>query len=89
MIEVKLSKKQFEFLNHGLKKDRTDLYEELEKTDRGQNVDVFFEPEIAKSLREWCIEKLGLVGFDKDFNLTSEGLLLQGLVDMFSNDAWY
>jgi len=35
------------------------------------------------------IEKIGLVGFDAEFNLTSEGVLLQGLVDMFSNDAWY
>ena len=89
MPEVKLNRKQFEFLNHGLKRERPDLYNELEKTDRGQNVEVFFEPEIARALRDWCIEKIGLVGFDAEFNITSEGILLQGLVDMFSNDAWY
>ena len=84
MIEVKLSKKQFDFLNHGLKKDRTDLYNELEQTDRGQNVFVYFEDDVAHELRGWAIEKIGLVGFDPKFNLTSEGLILQELIEAFS-----
>jgi len=39
--------------------------------------------ENADMLRDLCSEKLQVLGFDRDYKLTPEGLILEDLIDIF------
>jgi hypothetical protein len=42
--------------------------------------------EEADEIRDFCSEKLQLVGFDKDYSPTIEGRILESLIDKFFID---
>ena len=41
------------------------------------------EEDLADKIRDLAGEKLQIVGFDKDYNLTKEGEILERLIDKF------
>jgi len=41
------------------------------------------DKQMAEEIRSWAIDKLDIIGFDKDYELTEEGKILEGIVDKF------
>lgn len=39
--------------------------------------------DILDNIRDWAIDRQMFIGFDSDYNLTKEGLLLQEIIDIF------
>jgi len=77
---IKLSAQEFEYLSLWLLKHNQDLFKKLEN---GKFAPLSFElgEELISDIRDWVGKRLMEVGFDKDYNPTSEGLLLENMID--------
>ena len=61
------------------------LKDELQKSAYPSNNETYLEldEELIDSIRDECGEYLQTIGFDKDYNITKEGELLESLIDKF------
>jgi hypothetical protein len=83
IMRINLSEKQYEYLHAHIPenlKHLTNLFKE-ESVNTGSTVDV--QEDIANEIRDWAMERQQKVGFDINYRLTSEGQLLQELIDLF------
>ncbi len=80
MNEIQLSKEQYDYLNHNnFFSQNTVNAKEI----RGEKVIINISDENADLIRDALGEKLQEVGFDKSYNLTKEGSILEKLIDKF------
>ena len=84
MKKIKLTTSEYQYL---LKADflSKQVKEELKKSAFPSNTKAYIEPrsDLIDSIRDKCGEHLQVVGFDKDYNITKEGELLESLIDKF------
>lgn len=80
---VKLNKNQFDYLDNSLSEQRPDLKSELQIRKENHFVFVEVDEKLADEIRDWAGEELQKKGFDADYNLTSEGEILEELIDAF------
>jgi len=81
-MEIKLNIKQFEYVNSQLSNEREDLSQHFIGSKQNDKVIIKLEEGVADEIRDWAGEKLQKVGFDKEYNLTEEGRILEVLVDL-------
>ena len=81
-MKLQLSQQQYEYLKSNLFKEKIKLFEKLEKSRSGANSFDLAE-RWADSIREWSCDKLQMVGFDRDYNPTPAGIILEDLIDVF------
>jgi len=81
-MKVKLDKKQYEYLKQHLSIERKDLFKYI--SDIPENGKMLFEisEDVADEIREWAADKLQIVGFDINYKLNDEGLILEQLIDI-------
>lgn len=84
-MEIKLNKEQYDYLvNNVLKNDKTLLKsEDVEKENEFFIINI--SPEDADIIRDKCEDNQEINGFDKGYNLTVEGKILEQLIDLFYN----
>ena len=82
MIKVKLYTKQFEYIVSELSIERKDLTPYFKGSRKGDKITIELDEDTADEIRDWAGEKLQKVGFDKDYNLTAEGKILEELTDL-------
>jgi hypothetical protein len=78
---IKLNKNQFVYLN-----DRFSEQEALrlkEARNETQFIILEIDEETADKIRDWASDELQRKGFDKNYELTSEGKMLEELIDLF------
>ena len=79
---VKLNKSQFDYLNNNLSKKMIKKLK-FEQTDRENQFVINIDKNTADRIRDWAGEKLQTKGFGINYTLTSEGSLLEDLIDLF------
>jgi len=80
---VKLNKNQFDYLDNSLSDHRPDLKSELHIKKEDQYVFVEINEDVADEIRDWAGEELQKKGFDFNYELTSQGKILEELIDAF------
>lgn len=76
---IKLTYQEFEYLVANCK-----LIKEVHIYFRNKKfIKISSDVKIANSIREWALDELEIKGFDKNYELNSEGKILQALVDLF------
>ncbi len=80
---VKLSVSQFDCLHNCLFKGKEafQIKPSFEKEDKFAVIKI--DEDIADEIRDWASEELQTKGFNIDYRLTSEGEILQGIIDAF------
>lgn len=74
---------QFEFLKSSLFSEKKDLPKKLHWKIKNQIVIVKLNELLADEIKDWASEKLQLIGFDKNYETTPEGKILENLIDVF------
>ncbi|SMC17229.1 hypothetical protein SAMN02745134_00265 [Clostridium acidisoli DSM 12555] len=84
-MKIKLNKEQYEYLaNNVLANDKTLLGEEnIENQDENYIINVDLDK--ADAIRDKCLDNQDISGFDKNYNITKKGKILEELVDLFYN----
>lgn len=77
---IKLTLQQFEFINKSLSVDSPDLYKRFEDCIVDETY-VDLDEDTISDLRDWVGFKLQIVGFDKDYEPTDQGMLMEDLID--------
>ncbi|MFC3357012.1 MULTISPECIES: hypothetical protein [Sphingobacterium] len=80
---VKLTKNQFDYLDYSLSEQEGALRTRLQINKENQFVFIELDEETADEIRDWAMDKQVQVGFDENYELTSEGTILEELVDAF------
>lgn len=82
-MKVKLNLAQYEYLRINLESERKDLLKYF--IDNSQDDKKFFEinEDVANEVRDWAGVRLQKIGFDENYELNSEGIILEELVDIF------
>ncbi len=80
---VKLTKNQFDYLDYSLSEQEGALRTRLQINKENQFVLIELDEETADEIRDWAMDKQVQVGFDENYELTSEGTILEELVDAF------
>lgn len=80
---VKLTKNQFEYLDYSLSEQEGVLKSRLQIKKEDQFVFIELDEETANEIRDWAMDKQVQVGFDENYELTSEGAILEELADAF------
>lgn len=80
---VKLNKNQFDYLDYSLSDQKPDLRLKLQARKENQIVFVKVDEQVADEIRDWASEELQKKGFDENYELTSEGEILEELIDAF------
>lgn len=76
---VKLTYQEFEYLMANCK-----FIKETHICFRNKNfIKISSDVKISNSIREWALDELEIKGFDENYELNSEGKILQSLVDLF------
>ena len=83
-MKVKLKENHLKFLEKHLKKEHPKLYEDLNKN----ILSIVFElnDDLSIKIRDWCGDKLQLIGFDENWELNENGEIIDDLVDVFYTD---
>lgn len=85
-MEIKLKSNLRTYLFNNLQKDNEDTFLQLklnEKSDSGSFSLFKIEEDLAEIIRDWAINKQQVVGFDEEYELTSEGEILQEIINEF------
>ncbi len=84
-MKIKLNKEQYDYLvNNVLENDKTLLKsEDVEKKNDFFIINI--GPEDADIVRDKCEDDQETNGFDKGYNLTKNGEILEQLIDLFYN----
>ncbi len=78
-MEVRLNTRQFEYLKENLGAERPDLFKHISNS--GDSL-FKIDGEIAVEIRDWVGEKIQTVGYDTDYKLNEDGLILEQLEDL-------
>jgi hypothetical protein len=83
MIKIELNKNEYDYLRYAsfLTKNYQNLILSSTQVENGYLLKVSCEE--ADEIRDLCGEQLQLVGFNKEYNLTLEGAILESLIDKF------
>lgn len=79
-MKIKLNIDQFEFLRKNLPEEMQKL-KQFDKNFRSVTMEI--DQNIADETRDWAGEELQVRGFDVNYELTSDGKLLEELIDIF------
>jgi len=82
---VKLNKNQFDYLSYSFSEEQNKLI--LKQTRIENNfifIDISYDEVIY--IRDWAMDKQIQIGFDMDYELTSEGKILEEIIDLFYTD---
>ena len=83
-MQVKLIAAEFDLIKSERFMEKIDsISQKMSK--KGEKYYISLSPHIANEVREWALEKLQQIGFDINYNLTTEGKLLESLIDKFYN----
>lgn len=80
-MEVRLNKKQFEYLSHNFIEDHPSL--NLKVTQGNEFTVINLNEDIADEIRDWAGEELQEKGFDENYEPNKEGEILENLIDIF------
>lgn len=80
---IKLIKRQYDYLIDNLSKEKIKQLNIFEHHSNNEWISIEFEDDVADEIRDWAIERQQQIGFDVNYNLTSEGRMLQELIDTF------
>lgn len=82
---VKLNKNQFDYLSYSLSEEQEALRLKLKEVSKENNQFVLIEidEETADEIRDWASDELQRKGFDITYELTSEGKIIEELIDLF------
>ncbi len=81
MKKIKVERTEFDFM-----RSNTAFLEKLKSikwTELNSHYYCTVAEDQADDLRDICGEQLQIVGFDKEYNLTNEGRILESLIDKF------
>lgn len=85
---VKLTQLEREFLLKDVLEKNTLLMEIIKSaTPYFDKFSVDIQADIADQIRDLCADKLMMIGFDEEYKLTKEGVLLEHLIDIFFNES--
>jgi len=79
---IKLNKAQFDYLDYVLS-EQQDLSSKLKIKIENQFVYITIDDDTADQIRDCVGEELQRVGFDENYELTPEGIILENLIDLF------
>ncbi|SEA68482.1 hypothetical protein SAMN05192529_1493 [Arachidicoccus rhizosphaerae] len=81
---VKLNKNQFDYLSYSLSEKQEVLKLKLKEISKeNQFVLIEIDEEMADEIRDWASDELQRKGFGINYELTSEGKILEELIDLF------
>jgi hypothetical protein len=78
-MKIKLNTKQYDFLKQHLSKDRNDLFKHFDKSD---NLMFELDEETAIEVRDWVGEMMQKIGFDGNYELNKDGIIITELEDL-------
>lgn len=81
---IKLNKNQFDFLSYSLAEKHEPLRLRLKQVNK-ENQFIIMEVDegTADGIRDWAGDELQKKGFDINYDLTSDGKILEELIDLF------
>jgi hypothetical protein len=80
-MKIKLNPAQFKFLISSLPEELEVVIPNLEISKGEEHVVINLESKVAETLRNWVIDELQRIGYDKMYQLNAEGFILQELKD--------
>ena len=80
---VKLNKSIFKYLLFELGKEKSKLIPMLSYRVKDNKFLLNIDEGVADDIRDWAGEKFQKVGFDQDYNITTEGEFLEEIIDIF------
>ena len=81
-MKVHLNRKQDEYLKQHLLIQKKEMFHYIVYYNKNENVIIEVSEDTADEIRDWAGERLQEVGFDVNYNLNDEGLILEQLVDL-------
>lgn len=83
-MKIRILQSQKEYLIDYVLEGRDDLIQEIEKGKLVKNKwEIGISDATADYIRDLCSEKLQIIGFDENYNLTEQGKVLEALIDAF------
>jgi len=81
---VRLNINQFDYLNNSFCIEQEELRLRLNEVSiENQFIIIKIDEELAIDIRDWAMDKQMQIGFDINYELTSEGKILEELIDLF------
>ena len=81
---IKLNKNQFDFLSYSLAEKHEPLRLRLKQVSKeNQFIIMKVDEGTADEIRDWAGDELQKKGFDINYDLTSDGKILEELIDLF------
>ena len=83
---IKMLKSERDYLLENVLVNNVTLTEIIKKAHFANGkFEIEIEIELADEIRDLCSERLQIEGFDKDYELTEDGKVLEMLIDTFYN----
>ena len=82
-MKVKLNKYLFDYLSNNLLNEQNTLISKLNSQQNNNFIFVDVDNNTADEIRDWAIDRQSLKGFDINYELTIEGIMLEELIDTF------
>jgi hypothetical protein len=80
---IKLTQDTFNYLEKELLVQNEDIYSKLKIRKEAKYVYIEIDDDSADEVRDWAIDSQMIKGFDDNDNLTSEGKILENLINAF------
>ncbi len=80
---VKLKKNLFDYLDYNLSEEQEVLRLKFQVKKEGQSIFIEVDNGAADEVRDWAMNKQIQIGFDVNYELNSEGKILEELIDAF------
>jgi hypothetical protein len=77
-----LTEEQLNYLDDNIKNQEEFNFEWNVKRDN-QSITIEIDDDIVDEIRDWAMDKQVEVGFNIDYELNSEGKILEGIIDAF------
>jgi hypothetical protein len=83
-IRINLTKKEYDYLINNLLNNHEEIFSKLKFSENNINsIDVHLEEDIADNIRELAEDEIGMNCFDKNYEPTEEGWILEHFIDKF------
>jgi hypothetical protein len=82
-MKIRIPMEHYEFLQIHIPESIKNSTEVLQNEGVNTFIDLDVESDVADQIRDWAMERQVIIGFDMDYNLTSEGKILEVLIDLF------
>jgi len=82
-MRISLSETQHKYLLAYIPEHLKHLINKSHETGANTVFDLDVENDVADEIRDWALERQNKVGFEINYQLTSEGQLLQEFIDLF------